>query len=516
MFKQQFYILVTETKYNCMRKPYIVGIDIGTGSTKAVSMDLEGNVLNVSQCGYPTLNPEPGYSEQNPEDIWGGFTSCIIDTMQEMGYAPEAISLSSAMHSFIPVDQNGGALHNMITWADARSEALAEILRESAEAEFIYNTSGTPIHAMSPLSKLLWLKGSNKELFEQSHKFISIKEYIWFKLFRTFEIDYGIASATGLFDIIKLQWSPEIMEIASITTDRLSVPVNTNFSRKINDPEVLSSLGLNHGISVVIGSSDGCCANLGSAVTDDYKAALTIGTSAAVRVTANAPVYNFKAMTFNYLLDEQTYVCGGPLNNGGVAIDWAIEKFLNKVEPDETDYEYFFKQIEATAAGSGGLIFVPYLTGERAPIWDTAVTANFVGLQLHHGQQHFFRAVLEGVCMAINEVLLAVEQATMPIKQLNISGGFLNAPVWMQVLANVTGKKLVVVQADDASAIGAIILAARVLHPDSKLEEKLARETQTIMPDYSQHEVYKKLQPVYGRLYDDLKTVMHTLKSLAF
>jgi gluconokinase len=515
VFKQQFYILVTETKYYCMRKPYIVGIDIGTGSTKAVSMDLDGNVLHVSQCGYPTLNPEPGYSEQNPEDIWEGFKSCVNDTVQQMGYSPEAISLSSAMHSFIPVDRDGNPLHNMITWADARSEALAEILRESAEAEFIYNTSGTPIHAMSPLCKLLWLKGSNKILFEESHKFISIKEYIWFKLFNTFEIDYGIASATGLFDIIKLQWSAEIMEIAGITADKLSNPVNTNFCRKIDHPEVLSSLGLEHALSVVIGSSDGCCANLGSAVSDDYKAALTIGTSAAVRVTTTAPVYNFKAMTFNYLLDQNTFVCGGPLNNGGVAIDWAIEKFLNKQEPDEADYDYFFKQVESTSSGSGGLIFVPYLTGERAPIWDTAVTASFVGLQLHHGQAHFFRAVLEGVCMAINEVLLAVEQATMPIKQLNISGGFLNAPVWMQVLANVTGKKLVVVQADDASAIGAIILAARALHPKAKLEEKLSQETQTIMPDYSQHEVYKKLQPVYGRLYDDLKTVMHTLKSLA-
>lgn len=515
MFKLQFSILVTRTKYNCMRKPYIVGIDIGTGSTKAISIDLDGHVLHVSQCGYPTLNPEPGYSEQNPEDIWEGFKSCINDTVQQLGYTPDVISLSSAMHSFIPVDDQGLSLHNMITWADARSETMAEMLRESAEAEFIYNTSGTPIHAMSPLCKLLWLKGRNKALFEQTHKFISIKEFIWFRLFKAFEIDYGLASATGLFDIIKLQWNAGILEIAGISAERLSTPVNTNFCREIEDPELLATLHLVAGIPIVIGSSDGCCANLGSAVTDDYKAALTIGTSAAVRVTSPAPVYNFKAMTFNYLLDEKTYVCGGPLNNGGVAIDWAIEKFLDTPEASEADYEYFFKQVSDTPAGAGGLIFVPYLTGERAPVWDTAVTANFIGLQLHHSRQHFFRAVLEGVCMAINEVLLAVERATMPIKQLNISGGFLNAPVWMQVLANVTGKKLVVVQADDASAIGAIILAARTLCPEAKLEEKLYRETQTIMPDYSQHEVYKKLQPVYGRLYDDLKTVMHTLKSLA-
>ena len=497
-----------------MLKPYIVGIDIGTGSTKAVSVDLEGNVLNVSQSAYPTLNPEPGYSEQDPEAIWTGFMECITETVKTLGYEPEVISLSSAMHSFIPVNDKGQPLHNMITWADARSESMAEILRESAEAEFIYNTSGTPLHAMSPLCKLMWLKGNNPDLFQNADKFISIKEYIWHKLFQVFEIDYSIASATGLFDIIKLDWSAPILEIAGITSEKLSNPVNTGFYRTLAEQSLMEKLALNKSVHVVVGASDGCCANLGSAVTDDNKAALTIGTSAAVRVTSNAPVYNFKAMTFNYLLDEKTYVCGGPLNNGGIAINWAIQKFLNKSELEEADYDYFFSQVEATSAGANGLIFAPYLTGERAPVWDTAVSANFIGLQLHHEQRHLFRAVVEGVCMAINQVLLAVEQATMPIKQLNISGGFLNAPVWVQVLANVTGKKLVVVQADDASAIGATILAARVLHPEAQLEASLSAESHSILPDYKQYEVYKTLQPIHGRLYDDLKTVMHNLKSL--
>jgi gluconokinase len=497
-----------------MNKAYIVGIDIGTGSTKAVSVDLEGNVLHVSQSSYPTLNPSPGYSEQDPEAIWDGFTNCVRETVKQIGYQPQAISLSSAMHSFIPVDAQGLALHPMITWADARSEHVAAQLRKSEQAEFIYRTSGTPIHAMSPLCKLIWLKQEDGELFTRSDKFISIKEYIWFKLFQTFEIDYGIASSTGMFDIIARQWSPELLELAGLREKHLSTPVNTGFHRVVTEPLTLGLLGLNSSIPVVIGSSDGCCANLGSAVTADHKAALTIGTSAAVRVTNDAPVYNFKAMTFNYLLDEKTFVCGGPLNNGGVAIDWAIEKFMATQSATDDQYEEYFKIVKNTPAGSEGLLFVPYLTGERAPVWDTAVTANFIGIQLHHGQAHFLRAVLEGVCMAINEVLITVEQATMPIKQLNISGGFLNAPVWMQVLSNITGKKLVVVQPDDASAIGAVILAGRALFPDAALEAKLSAESMTIEPDQAEHEVYKTLQPIYSRLYDDLKTVMHAIKDL--
>ncbi len=497
-----------------MHKPYIVGIDIGTGSTKAVSIDLDGNVLNVSQCAYPTLHPEPGFSEQNPEEIWQGFQTCIRETVARIGYAPAAISLSSAMHSFIPLAENGQPLYNMITWADARSETIAESVRQSETAEELYKISGTPIHAMSPFCKLLWFKVNNKDVYENAHKFISIKEYIWYKLFKRFEIDYGIASATGLFDIIKLDWSAIILEYVGLSAERLSQPINTDFFREIEDPELLKALGLSSTTRVVAGSSDGCCANLGSAVNDGHKAALTIGTSAAVRITSQAPVYNFGAMTFNYLLDEKTFVCGGPLNNGGIAIDWAISKFLNKKELEDADYNYFFEQVTETAAGAEGLLFLPYLTGERAPVWDTAITANFIGVQLQHGQAQFFRAVLEGVCMAINQVLLTVEQATMPVKQLNISGGFLNAPVWMQVLANVTGKKLVVVQPDDASAIGAVILAARVLHPEANLQVKLSAETQEILPDNTQHEVYKKLQPVYNSLYANLKTAMHTLKAL--
>lgn len=497
-----------------MSKAYIVGIDIGTGSTKAVSVDLDGNVLHVSQFSYPTSNPLPGYSEQDPEAIWEGFTNCVRETVKHIGHQPEAISLSSAMHSFIPVNADGSALHPMITWADARSERVAEKLRQSEQAEFIYRTSGTPIHAMSPLCKLIWLQKEDPQLFKHAEKFISIKEYIWFKLFKRFEIDYGIASSTGMFDILKCQWSHELMELAGLGPERLSAPVNTGFHREITEPLTLGLLGLTSSIPVVIGSSDGCCANLGSAVTADHKAALTIGTSAAVRVTNDAPVYNFKAMTFNYLLDEKTFVCGGPLNNGGVAIDWAIEKLMHTQNPTEEQYEAYFSLIQNTPAGSGGLIFVPYLTGERAPVWDTAVTANFIGIQLHHGQPHFLRAVLEGVCMAINEVLIAVEKATMPIRQLNISGGFLNAPVWMQVLANVTGKKLVVVQPDDASAIGAVILAGRALFPEAGLEAKLSAESMSIEPDYKEHEVYKTLQPIYSRLYNDLKSVMHAIKDL--
>ena len=284
-------------------EPYILGIDIGTGSTKGVAVGLNGKVLASSQHRYPIMQPQPGYNEQDPNLIWKAFVSCVQDVVKELKDAPQALSFSSAMHSLILVDEGGKALNNMITWADTRSEKIAQHLRDSDEGEAIYRQTGTPIHPMSPLCKLIWLKDNEHELFEKAAKFISIKEYIWYKLFNKFQVDYSIASATGLFDIIKLQWSAEACGLAGVNTGKLSEPVNTNYVQKELLPQMATLLGIPSTTPFVIGASDGCCANLGSHVMDNGTAALTIGTSGAVRITTSQPVYDYQAMHFNYLLN---------------------------------------------------------------------------------------------------------------------------------------------------------------------------------------------------------------------
>jgi gluconokinase len=265
---------------------YLLGIDIGTGSTKAVAVDLEGRSIAISQHYYPAHSPQPGYSEQDPEIIFKAFVSCINDVVQDTGNSPIAVSLSSAMHSVIPVDKACKPLAPMITWADSRSEDVAERIRNSAQGAEIYKTSGTPIHAMTPLCKIIWLKENQPELFAATYKFISIKEYIWHQLFNVFEVDYAIASATGLFDIIKLDWNPVAYELAGISPDQLSKPVNTTYKKSILSLSTAQLLTLDANTQFVIGASDGCCANLGSYVTEPGVASLTIGTSGAVRITS--------------------------------------------------------------------------------------------------------------------------------------------------------------------------------------------------------------------------------------
>ncbi|RYY18942.1 MAG: gluconokinase, partial [Sphingobacteriaceae bacterium] len=367
-------------------------------------------------------------------------------------------SFSCAMHSLILVDAEGKPLTNMINWADTRSAEIAGQLRFSPEGKTLYEQTGTPIYSMSPLSKIIWFRQNREDLFAQTAKFISIKELFWFRLFGSFQVDYSIASATGLFDILNFCWSKQALKLAGIDTDKLAEPVATTYLRNDIKAEITQITGINEACYWVIGANDGCLANLGSGANQVGIVALTIGTSGAVRIASNKPLYNFKAMTFNYLLDEKTYICGGAINNGGLVLNWLLANFMSIKTASAQDYEKLFALIQTVPAGSNGLIFLPYLTGERAPLWDSNSCGVFFGIKTEHTQAHFLRAALEGVCYAINHVLDAFSQTSGTIKEVRVSGGFTASPVWLQLMANITGKKLAVVQAEDASAVGAAYL----------------------------------------------------------
>ncbi|TFF39251.1 gluconokinase [Mucilaginibacter psychrotolerans] len=493
---------------------YFIGIDLGTGSTKAVAVDEAGKTLCTAQQHYTAYSPEPGVSEQDAIQVWDAFLLCINNITGQMGTAPAAVSFSAAMHSIMPVDGNGHPLAKAMLWADTRSGDIARAIRDSVDGGIIYRNTGTAIYAMSPLSKLIWLCQNQPALFAAAHKFISIKEYIWYRLFGVFEVDYSIASATGLLDIIHLDWYDASLSLAGIERDRLSQPVSTGHMRFTATAQGLA-LGVDAQTAFVIGSSDGCCANLGGNAVRPGVAALTIGTSGAVRVGSTQPVYNYQAMTFNYLLNAETFICGGAVNNGGAAVDWLIKSFL-KLSITDQNYAMLFDKIDAVNAGSDGLIFLPYLYAERAPVWDAKSSAAFLGINIKHQQQHFMRAALEGICFALYDVLNAVEASSAePVKEIVVSGGFINSPVWVQILADITGKKLVLLQGGDSSAMGAIYLAMQALGLDVQaiLDTETANSA-TVEPNVQRHHTYGRIFPIYKKLYSDLKDSMRLMRDL--
>jgi gluconokinase len=486
---------------------YILGVDIGTGSTKAVAVDHAGKILYSTRAGYPTLQPKPGYSEQAPELIWQAFIKCIRRTTEQLGN-PTAISLSSAMHSVLPVDNSGNPIMNLILWSDNRSASIAEKIKNSASGEMLYEQTGTPIHAMSPLCKINWLKENDPSTFSRTSKFISVKEYIWFKLFGVYEIDHSIASATGLFDIEMLTWNNNALTLSDLKPTQLSLPVSTSHTRELPDADLASILGISPKTTFVIGASDGCLANVGSSATSPEVAALTIGTSGAIRVTRSKPVFNFEAMPFNYRLDENTFVSGGPINNGGVVLKWYAENFLGVSLASEDDYGKLLGSINEIPAGSEGLLFLPYILGERAPIWNSDACGVFFGITARHRQPHFTRAIIESISFALYQVFLSLEN-NKAITQINVSGGFVNSSEWVQTLADVFGKKICLINSEDASAIGAVFLAMKALGMINSYETMSSNESTLFTPRPDNHTRYTEdVFPQYERLYKLLKTEM--------
>ncbi len=492
----------------------IIGIDIGTGSAKAVAINYSGEAIASSQIHYFTLDAPQGYSEQDPKIIWNAFLNCLKEVIKSLGQVPFAVSLSSCMHSLIVLDKDSKPVTNLITWADTRSEKIAEELRQSEIAETIYRVSGTPIHSMSPLCKIIWFKKNKPEIFEKAFKFISIKEFIWHKLFNTYEVDQSIASATGLFNIEKKTWNQTSLELCGIIASHLSDIVTTDFIRKDLNPLIAEELNIPAGTRFCIGASDGCLANIGSHAVNKKIAAVTIGTSGAVRIANTSPIYNFEAMIFNYVLDEETFICGGPVNNGGNVLEWMMKQFLKNEKPSKKDYDNFFKEVDDVAACSDGLLFLPYIYGERAPIWDEKSSGVFFGVKSFHKRSHFLRAALEGVCYTLKNILQVIEESTGAIDQLNVSGGFIHSKTWMQILADVTGKRLCLVNAEDASAYGAAMLCMKAVNIIDNYQSLKASDGTISEPDMNNHVLYNKYYPVFNELYKSLKGSMHRINEL--
>jgi len=495
-------------------RQYVIGVDIGTGSAKAVAVNNDGRPVAASQIYYTTNSPQPGYSEQDPELIWKAFAKCIKETILKTKQVPFAVSLSSAMHSLLVVNTKNIPITPLITWEDTRSEKIAEDLRNSLEGENIYKSTGTPVHSMSPLCKIKWLKENEKRIFKNAFKFISIKEFIWYRLFNTYEIDYSIASATGLFNSENMEWHQPSLQFGGITPSQLSKPVATNFIRNNMDTSVGALLNIPAYTNFYIGASDGCLANIGSNAIKPGIAALTIGTSGAVRIACSKPVVNYDAMIFNYVLDNKTFISGGPINNGGNVMKWLFKTFFKNDAPSENDYQNVFKTIEAIPAGCEGLLFLPYIYGERAPIWDEKASGVFLGIKSFHTNAHFLRAALEGICFSLKNILETIEASTAFINQLNVSGGFVHSKTWMRILADVTGKKLCLVQTEDASSIGAALLGMKALKIINGYDLLSQRVDITIKPDRKNVITYKKYYTVYKNLYPPLKRYMHELHKI--
>jgi gluconokinase len=478
---------------------YYLGIDIGTTSSKAVAFSVDGDVIASHSFDYDMQHPQPNWSEQNPDEIFEAVLNGIDKVLHEMQPdVPVFVSFCAAMHSLIAIDEQGKLLSQCLIWADNRSDNIAEELVKSDKGQRFYQSTGVPVHSMSPLCKILWFKENEPEIFNSAFKFIGIKEYIFYKLFKEFVVDTSIASATGLLNIKTLQWDDEILGFIGINASRLSrlVPVKEVFYYKGPNPGLVAL----RNVPCVIGASDGALSNLGTGAVTSDAMAINIGTSGAARLVVSQPETDENMRTFCYHLKDNLYIVGGGNNNGAVVLQWLKETLLQT----DDDFDELFEQAETIEAGSEGLIMLPYILGERAPLWNSNAKGVYFGLNIEHTKAHLVRASMEGVIFGLYSIgkILAEKKE---ITELRASGGFAKSTLWLQILADVFNIKVMVSDAVESAALGAIMVGTEALGIHTAFQNQ---DAATYTPIPANHKVYKNSFQKFQRLYDLLKGEM--------
>ncbi|RAI89917.1 gluconokinase [Algoriphagus yeomjeoni] len=489
----------------------IITIEIGTNAVRILAIDLKGNVIAKSKGSYPTFHREPDYSEQDPDQMFITMLYVLKNLLSEQihpkNHTVISICFSASMHSVLPVDRHGVPIGYAITWADNRGKNEALELKNSGIGQKIYEATGTPIHPMSPMIKIAWMKRYDSKRFEKTDKFITIKSYIIQQLTQDYLLDYSLASATGLLNIHTRKWENNALDFAGIKAKQLPdlVPVFHPLNRLRS--EYQKSLGLPKGVKIIIGSSDGCLATLGGGIWEEEKATITIEDSGAVRVVGKKPLNDPQQRIFSYLLTGKYYVSGGPTNNGGIAFEWFTKHFGDFKEA--YDIEYAMKGLITEASrikpGSDGLLFLPYLLGERAPIWNANARGSYFGINIKHERQHFIRATLEGILYEIYSIGKTLEDHKN-FNSLTTNGSFASIPFCTQILADLFNKPVSVGKNPDSIAQGAFLLSATDLGIFSDLEDaaKSVVMSTTFEPNYQNNTAYMKYFSIFERLSSKL------------
>jgi gluconokinase len=499
----------------------IISIELGTNAVRVYAFDLKGNILAFAKGSYPTFHPYPDYSEQDPEQVFITMLYVLKNLLNEKIHPQKhrvvSICFSASMHSLLAIDKNGAPLGNVITWADNRGQKEARALRAASIAEKTYQVTGTPIHPMSPLVKIMWLKNHDQQVFRQTHKFMSLKSYIIQQLTGACVIDHSLSSATGLLDIHKKEWDKPVLEYAGIKSGQLpeSVPINYCPGKLLAQYRV--SLGLPAATKILVGSSDGCFATLGAGVWNNEKATVTIEDSAAMRVVGTAVLTDKEQRLFNYVLDDKYYISGGPSNSGGVIFEWFGKQFgdFKNAYDLETCLDDLIAEAATVEPGAERLLFLPYLLGERAPIWNAQARGVFFGININHERKHFARAVIEGILYQMYSIGKMLQEHRN-IKRISVNGSFASIPFCTQLIADIFD--LPVSASTNASSVsmGAFLLTATEIGVFKNIDEAATsiRLPEAFKPNKHNTAIYTKYYSVFENLSSKLSSDFEALADL--
>ena len=497
-----------------MPSDYILAHDVGTSGTKTSLVRPDGVIEASHTTPHGTQAPQPGWVEQNADDWWQGVCT---NTRALMAEHPEArgriaaIGVSGHMLGCLPVDSEGKPLRPKMIHSDTRAAAECETIRERVGAEAVYRTSGNILGPQSPLAKILWLKSHEPEVYERTARFIQSKDYVVGCMVGAFDsTDFSDASHAQLIDIATKAYAGDILSDLGIDVVKLpQLHAATDVVGKLTDAAA-DALGLPSGIPVVAGGGDGACATVGAGAVSPGDTYCCIGTTAWIAATVEEPIIDEQQRIFDILsLDGESCGVFGTIQCAGRSLEWIMEVL------GEDSFDRLDDLLSSVAPGSDGLVFLPYLEGERSPIFDANARGVFFGLTPAHQREHLLRATVEGVSFALRSVL-EVMRATMPVPAMRLIGGGGQSDVWQQMLADVCGVEIQMLstQAPDATSLGAAIAAGVGVGIFSSLAEgaKTITITQERTAGPANGATYGRLFQVYSALYPSLRPIYDQLQ----
>jgi len=495
----------------------LIGIDVGTTGTKTLLIDESGRLLASATQEYPLHTPKPGWAEQNPEDWWQATVSTIRAVLARGGVLPKEVKglgLSGQMHGSVFLDKDNQVIRPAILWCDQRTADQCAWITQKVGKDRVIEATLNPVLTGFTAGKIVWLRDQEPENYGRVRKVLLPKDYIRFRLTGEYATEVSDASGTSLFDVKNRLWSEVMLEGTGIPKEWMPAAYESfEISGKIT-PSAAETTGLLPGTPVAGGGGDQAAGAVGNGIVRTGVVSSTMGTSGVVFAFADEPVLDpdLRVHTFCHAVPGKWHVMGVVLSAGG-SLRW-FRDALSEMEvaigraAGRDPYEIIAMEAARAPAGCEGLIFLPYLTGERTPHADPYARGVFYGLTLRHGRAHLARAIMEGAAYAMRDSFEIFKEMRVPVSQVRASGGGARSPLWRQIQADITGYAHVTINADQGPAFGVALLAGVGTGVYGSVEEACEATIQVVSetpPVPENVAVYNDFYPIYRDLYAALK-----------
>jgi xylulokinase len=492
-----------------MSGSFFLGIDISTTSSKALLIDERGQVTAVASSPHTLQTPKPLWSEQDPREWWGAASASIRSVLEKAGIGGEsiaAIGLTGQMHGLVLLDEAGNVLRPAILWNDQRTKSQCEEIHQRIGKEKFIQITGNVALPGFTAPKILWVKENEPDVYAKAKHVLLPKDYIRYRLTGEYAMDKADGAGTVLFDLKSRSWSSEVLDTLEI--DPAWMPQTfegPEFTGYVTAEAALET-GLRVGTSVAAGGGDQAAQAVGVGAVESGIVALTVGTSGVVFATTPSALIEPEGRlhAFCHALPDRWHFMGVMLSAAG-SLQWYRDTLAPHISFDD-----LLKEAESVSAGSEGLQFLPYLSGERTPHPDPLARGAFIGLTLRHSRGHMTRAVLEGVAFGLKDSFRLIQNAGLgAITQVRASGGGTKGALWRQILASVLEAELVTVNTTEGAAYGAALLGGVGAGAWTDVEsacKTVIKLTGSTMPDAPQVEAYRRTYPLYRELYPALKS----------